>query len=203
MPFQSNVFVNCPFDNEYKPLLDSLLFTLVSLAMEPQISETSDSGAIRVSNIKLLISKSKYSVHDLSRCEALKRGQLPRFNMPFEFGLDEGCKRFSDKRELRSKKNLILEKEPYRYQKILSDIAGQDIRNHNNDPQELIIQVRNWFSSVLRKNIISAGNIWSNYNEFLFDFKKVLKQEGFLKREVEQLPKSNLIRYMKDWLKGK
>lgn len=203
MPFNENVFVNCPFDKDYKPLLDPLLFTLLSFGLEPQISETDDSGTIRINRIKQLILRSKYSVHDLSRCEALKKGQLPRFNMPFEFGLDMGCKGFSASRTIKRKKNLILETEPYRYQKVLSDIAGQDIRYHDNDPQELVIQVRSWFSSVLKKNIISGSRIWSRYNEFVFDLEKLLRNEGFLKRERDQLPKSNIIRYMKAWLKGK
>ena len=85
-----NVFVNCPFDNSYFPLLKALLFTLVYLGLKPQISETTDSGEVRLHKIRDLMLVSKYSIHDLSRMEPLKKGELPRFNMPFECGIDFG-----------------------------------------------------------------------------------------------------------------
>ena len=167
--------------------------------LTPLISETNDSGSVRVNNIKKLIQKCKYSIHDISRCEALKKNKLPRFNMPFELGIDIGCQTFS----LKTKRNLILEKEPYRYQKVLSDISGQDIKNHNNDPEELVLNLRNWFSLVLKKNLIAGSKIWTAYNEFIFDFTNQMKKEGFKKKDIESLPKSNLIRYMKAWLSGR
>jgi hypothetical protein len=79
-----NVFINCPFDNKYFPLLKPLLFTIIYLDLVPKISETSDSGQIRLNKIKELMSESKYSIHDLSRMEPLKENDFPRFNMPFE-----------------------------------------------------------------------------------------------------------------------
>jgi len=128
MPFESNVFINCPFDKFYVPLLQPLLFTVLYLDLNPLVSETKSSGQIRVEQIKKLIFNSKYSIHDISRSEALKENDLPRFNMPFEMGLDLGCQSFG-KKKLNFKKSLVLEKTRYHYQKIISDIAGQDIEN--------------------------------------------------------------------------
>ena len=42
----------------------------------------------------------------------------------------------------REKRCLVLEAERYRYQKYLSDIAGQDIRQHGNDPTRAVGAVR-------------------------------------------------------------
>ena len=53
--------------------------------------------------IKKLIRQSRYSVHDISRMEALKEGALPRFNMPFELGLDLGGRAFGSGQLLRRK----------------------------------------------------------------------------------------------------
>ena len=38
MAFDQNVFVNCPFDEEYLPLLRPLLFTIVYLGFRPRIA---------------------------------------------------------------------------------------------------------------------------------------------------------------------
>ena len=124
-----NVFINCPFDNNYFKLLKPLLFTLCYIELKPNISETSDSGEVRLHKIKGLIEESQYSIHDLSRMEPLTDGDLPRFNMPFECGIDFGIK-LSDPQKHAAKKFLILEKEHYRYQKVISDISGNDIKAH-------------------------------------------------------------------------
>ncbi len=129
MPFEKNVFINCPFDNEYFPILRSILFTLVYLGYKPKISETADSGSTRIVKIKDLIRQSKYSIHDISRIE-LNPSHLPRFNMPLECGIDFGAKLLGPSK-LRDKSFLILEKERYRYQEFMSDISGNDIRAHN------------------------------------------------------------------------
>ncbi len=110
MSFEKNVFINCPFDNEYRPMLRALIFTILYLELEPQIAVTVSSGNIRIMEIIKLIRKSKYSIHDISRCEPLKTGELPRFNMPYEMGLDIGCCIYG-KDPLNDKKCLILEKE--------------------------------------------------------------------------------------------
>lgn len=71
MAFDNNVFVNWPFDAEYKPLLDPLLFTIHYLGFQPRIAlERSESGESRISKIIELIEDSKYAIHDLSRLRA-------------------------------------------------------------------------------------------------------------------------------------
>src|SRR3954454_3470513 len=71
MGFESNVFVNCPFDDEYIPLLRPILFVILDLGLTPRIAlEALDSGKPRVEKIITLIEKSKYGIHDLSRLRA-------------------------------------------------------------------------------------------------------------------------------------
>ena len=44
--FDKNVFINCPFDEEYYPLLCPLLFTVLRLGFNPRIAlERSDSSS--------------------------------------------------------------------------------------------------------------------------------------------------------------
>ena len=47
-----NVFINCPFDNQYFPLLKAQLFTVIYIGKKPKISETTDSGEVRLHKIK-------------------------------------------------------------------------------------------------------------------------------------------------------
>lgn len=199
MPFESNVFINCPFDKFYVPLLQPLLFTVLYLDLTPLVSETKSSGQVRVEQIKKLILNSKYSIHDISRSEALHDKDLPRFNMPFEMGLDLGCQSYGKgKRAL--KKSLVLEKTRFHYQRVLSDIAGQDIENHNDNPEELIRKVRNWFASVLNTHQPGPALIWESYNSFLNWMNEQLRKEAFSKADIESLPVSNFILLAKQWI---
>ncbi len=193
-----NVFVNCPFDNEYFKLLKPLLFTLCYLDLNPQISETSDSGEIRLHKIKALIENSAYSIHDLSRMEPLKDGELPRFNMPFECGIDFGIK-LSDPKKFANKKFLILEKERYRYQKVISDIPGNDIKAHNNNPEEIVKVTRDWFKPTLRE-IPRHKEIWLGYIEFEYDYEQILNDEGYDPKDISSLTFSDIIENMKAWI---
>lgn len=87
--------MNCPLDKEYEPILQAVLFCLVRLGLRPRIAtERSDAGEARISKIIELIKSSRYSIHDLSRCQARKAGERYRLNMPFELGMDFGCRHY-------------------------------------------------------------------------------------------------------------
>ena len=150
MSFDRNVFVNCPFDETYKRLLKPLLFTVIYLKFTPRIAlERLDSGEARINKIIAMITESRYAIHDLSRLRAERAGEFYRLNMPFELGVDVGCRLFKRGR-WSTKKCLVLEAERYRYQAALSDLSNSDIAVHNSDPREMVSQVRNWLSNEAR-----------------------------------------------------
>jgi hypothetical protein len=192
-----NVFINCPFDNNYFRLLRPLLFTLCYVDLNPKISETSDSGEIRLHKIKGLIEDSQYSIHDLSRMEPLKEDDLPRFNMPFECGIDFGIK-LSNPEKYKDKRFLILEKEQYRYQKVISDISGNDIKAHKNNPENIIKVVRDWFKPI-NNNIPRHKEIWLAYNEFEYDYEEILKEEGYDPNDINSLTFFDIIEIIEAW----
>lgn len=117
---------------------------------------------------------------------------LPRFNMPFELGLDMGCKRFGSKRG--TKRLLILDKEHYRYQKFLSDIAGQDIRAHGDDPERVLSVVRDWLRRVSRRSTI-RGEAWirSQYAAFAIALPDMRDRAGYDRDSLNYLDYANLI----------
>ena len=128
--------------------------------------EVVDSGEIRLQKIERIIEQSKYGIHDLSNMKLDRSSGLPRFNMPLELGLFLGAKRFGDAQQ-RTKRALILDCEPYRYQKAISDIAGQDIQTHSNNAQLLIQCVRDFLHKFSRrKTIPGASFIKAEYDAF-------------------------------------
>jgi hypothetical protein len=193
MGFEKNVFINCPFDEEYLDLLRPLLFTILYLGLDPQISETKDSNDIRINKIKTLIRSSKFSIHDISKSGPMHQDEYPRFNMPYELGLDIGCKEYGGKK-FGKKRCLILESNRYLYQRVLSDIAGQDISSHDKNPEKLIQEVRNWFAKILIGIPLTAPNkIWEKYNEFKVHINYNLRNEGWNDANIKGMPFSEFI----------
>jgi len=201
--FLKNVFINCPFDDQYLELLRPLLFTILYLGYEPRIaSERFDSGEARINKIQDLIKVSKFGIHDLSRLKSTRINQINRLNMSFELGLDIGCRMFSKDRK-KNKKSLILEKEKYTYKKAISDLSNSDIKNHDNKPEKLVQQVRNWFVEVDKPDLLNATKIWEKFNEFMADFYQKRKEEGFKNRDLQIMPKPEFIFFIKKWLKNR
>ncbi len=85
--------------------------------------------------------------------------------MPLELGLFLGAKFYGNPQQ-RQKKCIVLDKEAYRYQKFISDIAGQDVTSHDNDIRSAVIAVRNWLGTI-RTGLPSGTLIWQEYEEFL------------------------------------
>src|SRR5712691_901091 len=141
--YNRNVFINCPFDSAYAPIFEAIVFAVQDAGFRPKCArERLDSSQVRLQKIVDLISTARFSIHDLSRTELDDANALPRFNMPLELGIDLGCKAFS--RKHMSKSLLIFDSEKYRFQKYVSDLAGQDIHHHANDPKTAVTRVRDW-----------------------------------------------------------
>jgi hypothetical protein len=139
------VFVNCPFDDSFKPLFDSISFAIAACGFQIRSAlEVADSGELRLEKIYRLIEECDFSIHDLSRIELDAVSGLPRFNMPIELGIALGFKRFS-RRRIRPR-ILVLDSERYRYQTFASDLAGLDISAHSNQPKKAIALVRNFLA---------------------------------------------------------
>ena len=120
--------------------------------------------------------------------------------MPFELGLDIGCRVFS--RGLRSQKRcLILETEQYDYQKALSDLSNSDIKRHQDEPEEVIRQVRNWFVEVGIEGLPSGTVIWDEFNEFMADFYQKREAEGFRDKDLQMMPVPEYVGFIEKWVR--
>lgn len=199
--FEISVFVNCPFDEAYYSLLRPLLFTVVYLGFAPRIAtERSDSAENRIDKISGLIRDSKYSIHDLSRIQAATAGEFSRMNMPFELGVEYGCRLFGPG-ALSEKQCLILETKRYDFMRALSDLSGVDIKSHSDEPDEVVRAVRNWFvETVGLRGINSPTVIWYRFTDFASDFYDARAQEGFTQDDLNMMPVPEYIDFIRDWV---
>lgn len=180
--YESDVFINCPFDENYKPLFHAIIFTIHDAGFRARCSkEISDGTRERLSNIIKIISECKYGIHDISRTDPDPEHNLPRFNMPLELGIFLGCKEFSN----RPKVCLIIDKEKYRYQKFISDIAGRDVVSHNNNPEIVIHKVRDWLVTESKRTNIPGGvKIYERYKLFEKQLPEMAKEAGYKFSEI-------------------
>jgi hypothetical protein len=200
MHFAKSVFINCPFDSEFYPLLRPILFTVLFLGLKPRIAlEELDSGTPRMAKIAQLIAESQFAIHDLSRIEAKNIGELYRLNMPFELGLDVGCRLFGSI-EQKMKKCLVLETEAFRYKAALSDLSGYDIAVHGNDPPRVVREVRNWLKNVCKLNAPGPTSIWSAFTDFMAANYDDLSAKGYSPADIEGLPVFELVECMEVWV---
>ncbi len=159
-----NVFINCPFDDEYANLFKAIVFTVFDCGFNARCAlEEDDGGVIRIEKIFSIISNCRFGIHDISRTEIDPVSHLPRFNMPLELGMFLGAKRFGKDH----KSCLIVDREEYRFQQYISDISGQDIKSHNNDQRTIITCIRDWLNTASGRKTIPGGNlIWERFQQY-------------------------------------
>jgi hypothetical protein len=198
--FDRSVFINCPFDDGYADILQAILFGVIVLGFRPRLAtERSDSGETRLEKIRELIEASRWSIHDLSRCQAQKAGEMFRLNMPFELGIDWGCRRyFGHGRE--TKRFLILEEQRYRFQAALSDISGCDIETHDGKYGKALIRVRNWLRQQTGVAADGPERLLGQYEDFLgWHYEEKLSQ-GYSEKDIRDYPTFELLESMRKWL---
>jgi hypothetical protein len=162
-----SIFINCPFDVEYRPLFRAMCFTIQLCGYEPRCAlDFKDSAQSRFHKIVDLIAECGLSIHDISRVELNGSSGLPRFNMPLELGADLGLRLRGPKKQ-RDRRVLILEKDPHRYDITASDISGQDIEAHHNSEADIIACVRDWLNVGSSKPLAGAASIQADYKTYL------------------------------------
>lgn len=176
--YNDAVFINCPFDDDYTPLLHAIVFCIYRCGFIP-VTALGEDNALdnRLQKIERCIAACRYGLHDLSRAE-VNSIQLPRFNMPFELGFFFGAKRFGNKNQ-RNKNAVVFDSAPFRYQQFISDLNGVDVKAHNNNAEELIRKIRDWlFVSSRRMSIPGHTVIQTQYETFRKDLPGIVAELG-------------------------
>jgi hypothetical protein len=199
-PFERSVFVNCPFDEDYAPILQAVAFCITDLGLHPRLApENADNATNRLDRIVALIRGSKYAIHDLSRCKALAAGEFSRMNMPFELGVDYGSRLFGENLQ-KQKSILILEETRYDYQKCLSDIAGWDIHAHGLDHIAAVRHVSTWLIRQAGVQPIGPSLIQINYAAFQEWYWKTEMATGASEDDIKAYPTVKMVEAMRKWV---
>lgn len=140
-----SVFINCPFDSDYAPLFDAIVFVTVCCGFRPR--SALESGTVsepRLSRILRALFASKYSIHDLSRCTGEGSDNIARFNMPLELGMAM-ARRFmqpSDEHDW-----LVLVPNGHTYVRFVSDLAAYDPATHDGSVASIVVAVMSWLAT--------------------------------------------------------
>jgi hypothetical protein len=201
-PPDQSIFINCPFDGKYRPIFRAMVFTAIACGYHPRCALDSTDGAeVRVIKIAKMIEECDWAIHDLSRVE-VRRGELPRFNMPMELGLHLGARLFGSGRQAR-KRALILEAEGHRYDQVLSDISGQDIEVHARKIDQAIACVRNWLSDHRRAGATPLPGLKAllrDYKRFQREVVTILKKHRL--DPLSKLSHSDYLFAVRDWIQS-
>ena len=197
--YERNVFINCPFDDDYRSLLRPLVFTILHMGFKPRIAlERADSAENRIDKIVELIQSCRFGIHDLSRCIAATAGEHYRLNMPLELGIDYACRRF--KRGMTSKRILILEHTKHQTKPALSDLAGCDTEHHSGHPETLIQVVRDWLVQEANENSLPAARIFADFLDFMADTDAELLSLGWPREHIDKMKLHELMKKMTKWI---
>lgn len=199
--YERSVFVNCPLDEEYRYLFEAVVFAIQDCGYMVRCAlEVANASEVRIDKITRIIGDCRFGLHDISRTDSDAGTNLPRFNMPLELGLFLGAKRFG-RADQKSKSCLILDVERYRYQKFISDIAGQDIAAHGGDIRRAISVVRDWLSSATPKSIRIPGGaaIETRYQAFRQELPSLCRK---IHLRVDELTFNDYLGQIEEWLKN-
>jgi len=145
-PTQS-VFINCPYDAEFAPLFDAIVFATVCCGFVPRSAlESGNVAEPRMERITRAIFSSKYSIHDLSRCKGEGSEQLARFNMPLELGIAI-ARRYTQTDEAHQHDWLLLVPEGNEYKRYVSDLAGIDPKCHDGTVASIVPKTMSWLKT--------------------------------------------------------
>lgn len=191
------VFINCPFDAAYWPRFEVVVFTIYACGFVPRCAlEEIDAGDNRLDKIVRMIEESRYGIHDLSRVELDDGNRLPRFNMPFELGLDIGAKKLG---RYKDKRLLVLDTDRFRYQRFLSDIAGQDISAYDGSIDGIIRVVRDFLRAASkRENVTGAERIREWYAGFTASLPGLCERTGINRGELSY---PDYLQFVEQWLR--
>ncbi len=120
-------------------------------------------------------------------------------NMPFELGIDHGCRRFGID-QLSQKAILILEETRYDYQRALSDISGWDIHAHGGDHIEAVRHVRTWLVRQAGAPRVGPSRILGDYAAFQEWYWERELAAGASEDDIRAYPTAQMIEAMREWV---
>jgi len=140
-----SVFINVPFDPDYAPLFDAIVFATVCCGFIPRCAlESGTVSEPTLARILHALCGSKYSIHDLSRCTGEGSENIARFNMPLELGMAM-ARRFME--PAGDHDWLVLAPRGHAYLRFISDLAAYDPATHDGSVAGVTVAVMSWLAT--------------------------------------------------------
>lgn len=183
---ETSVFINCPFDAEYAPLFDAIVFATTCCGFLARSAlESGNVADTRMSRIAKAVLSSKYSIHDLARCRGEGAEGFARFNMPLELGIAIG-RRFTSGEDAHDW--LLLVPEGHAYVQFISDLAGFDPKSHDGTVEQIVKKVIVWLAT--RKDAVSIPDP-AQVIEALPNFQR--RKQELIQQWGEEVPWADII----------
>ena len=142
LPDPNAVFLNVPYDEEFRSLYIAYIVGLFQLGLVPHLASEIPGGDRRLNRIIQLIQGCRYSIHDLSRVEvSAAPSATPRFNMPLELGMTITWQILNPDQHAW----FVCESENRRIQRSASDLNGTDPYIHDGTVEGVFRELRNAF----------------------------------------------------------
>ena len=144
-PIRRRSSSTAPFDEDYAPTFDALVFATVCCGFIP--CSALESGTVarpRMDRILDGLAGARYSLHDLSRCRGEGDERLARFNMPLELGIAMALRHQSAGR---NHDWAVLVPEGHLYARFVSDLAGYDPLRYDGRAESTIPRVMGWLTT--------------------------------------------------------
>jgi len=171
-PNPIGVFLNVPYDEEFRSLYIAYIVGLYQLGLVPHLASEIPGGERRLNRIFALIQSCRYSIHDLSRVElSVAPSAAPRFNMPLELGMTITWSNLNPALHTW----FVWESEPYRLQKSASDLNGTDPYIHNGTPEGVLRELCNAFT---RDHMPTVPSMLEVYRFVDNNFNAILDKNG-------------------------
>lgn len=197
--FRKSVFINCPYNSSYTPLLQTIVFALLDFGFYPRSALELDTGiSSRFEKICAMIGDCRFGIHDISQVALNDNTGLPQFNMPFELGLYLGASRGRPMLALPSDCLIIGGRQGDHF-KAISDLAGHDISFHDFDHTKLIAAIRRFLSSRVDDILPGASYVMDRRAAFDQQLPDMLAEKQLTFEEMTYL---DFGRFAEAWLKN-
>lgn len=174
-----SVFINCPFDDAYRPVHHALVLSVVTCGFEPRSAlETGTVAKPRMQRIGDALRASTYSIHDLTRAHGdPAHSNLARFNMPFEFGMAFNYAEVTSGARDQHDWLALVPKE-HRYGEFISDLAGYDLLAHDGTAASVIPPALSWLTTRPHAVALPQGVDPASLIALLDDYEELVAAEA-------------------------